>query len=349
MKFVSEGKAKVFIHSGEATRKLPVFYNPEMEQQRNITIACLNVYFKNKFSMCDPLAGSGVRGIRILKETKCSKVVFNDMNLEAVKLIKKNLEKNKLKAEVFNMDAKDLLFENKSKFDFVDIDPFGPPVRYLEAAAFSLKDKSFFVATATDTGALAGSFPKACFRKYQVKVCKTDFLKELGVRVLITKIQMDFSKQNKKFIPLLNHHAHYFRVVGKVGKGKNLKEIGFVSYCGNCLYRCFNKKRICPNCKKKLDIFGPIWLGQIQDNEFCREVLRESKKMGFKFKCIEEIKTPFYYDLHRVFKKLGKTGMKKELVLEKLEKAGFKVSESSLCPTGIKTNAGIREIEKILN
>lgn len=348
MNLIKEGKAKVYVSLGKITRKLPVFYNPEMGRQRDITMASLNVCFGRKFLMCDPLAGSGVRGIRTLKETRCREVVFNDLNPEAVGLIKKNLKLNKTKAEVWNKDAKELLFEKKSRFDFVDIDPFGPPVRYLEAAAFGLKPGGFFAATATDTGALAGRFPEACFRKYGVKVSQTDFPKELAVRVLITKIQTEFAKQGKRFIPLLAQSAHYFRVFGKVGRGRGIKDIGSVSYCGNCFYRSFKKEAKCPECKNKLETIGPIWLGQIQDNNFCRQVLRECNKGGFKFKCIEEIETPFYYDLHKVCKGLGKKIPRKLKIIKKLEENGFNVSESSLCPTGVKTDAGIKELVRVL-
>src|SRR3989338_10602911 len=105
MKKVKEGKAEIFVEEGDPTKKLPVFYNPEMEEQRNLTISVLNSYFKKSFLACDPLAGSGVRGIRILKETK-GKVVLNDITTKAVELIEKNLKLNKLRSEVSQKDAR---------------------------------------------------------------------------------------------------------------------------------------------------------------------------------------------------------------------------------------------------
>ncbi len=356
MKLLKEGNVKLYTHTGQATKDMPVFYNPEMERQRNLTVSVLSVFHnqvKKKLDICDPLAGSGVRGIRIKKEvTGVGKVVLNDVTTDAVKLIKKNVKLNKLKVEVFKKDARILLFENRVSFDFVDIDPFGSPVKYLEAAAFSLRHKSLFAATATDTGALSGSFPKTCFRRYGIKVCRTDFYKELGLRVLTTSIQQSFAKYNCSFTPLLSYTNHYFRVFGLVEKNKssvdkNLKQIGYVSYCQMCLFRKTDISKICLNCKSKLELIGPIWLGQMQDNDFVKKVQEEYEKRGFNFRFFQEENVPLYYDFSKVCSKYKLRSEKIDGVIEKLKKSGFKASRSNLCPTGIKTDAGIKEFVKI--
>lgn len=348
MKKIREGKIEVFVEEGEPTKKLPVFYNPKMEEHRNLTISVLNSYFKKKFLVCLPLAGSGVRGIRILKETK-GDVVFNDITTEAVYLIEKNLKLNGLEAEVHKKDAKVFLFEDRFLYDYIDIDPFGSPVRFFEPAAWSLKKGSLFAATATDTGALSGSFKNACLRRYGVKVCKTEFFKELGIRVLITSIQRAFAKYDTTFHPLVSFSNHFFRVWGKAEKGKagtdkNLEKIGFIYYCKKCLSR--EERLEC--CGKKKEIIGPVWLGKIQDNKFVKKVNKEQEKRGFKKRFLEEIDEPLYYDLHALGKLKKKKLPKIENVIEKLLKSGFETSRSNLCPTAVKTNAGIKNILKCL-
>ncbi len=365
MTTIKEGKARIQTFQGKVTKDLPVFYNPEMERQRNLTVSVLSVFQKQvnkKLDVCDPLAGSGVRGIRIKKEVSdIGRVVLNDVTTEAFKLIKKNVKLNRIKVEVYKKDARILLFENRVSFDFIDIDPFGSPIKHLESSAFALKHNSLFAATATDTGALAGSFPKTCFRRYAVRVCRTDFYKELGIRVLITSIQQAFARYNCSFTPLLSYTNHYFRSFGLVQKNKssvdrNLKQIGFVSYCAKCLFRHFfasqrpaleNVIDICPNCKSKpLELIGPIWLGQMQDNDFVKKVQEDSEKRDFNFKLFEESDTPLYYDFSKVCGKYKLKSEKIDGVIDKLKKSGFKASRSNLCPTGIKTDA---EIKKFLN
>ncbi len=359
MELFKEGRTKFHSYSGEPTKKMPVFYNPEMQRQRDLTISVLSAYQKaagKKLHVADPLAGSGVRGIRILKEAEgIEKVVFNDIASESVKLIKKNLKLNKInkKIKVYHRDARILLFENRSSFDFIDIDPFGSPIKYLEASAFAIKHGGLFAATATDTGALAGSFPKTCLRRYGVKVCKTEFYKELGIRVLITAIQQAFARYQAGFVPILSHSNHFFRVFGIVEKNRAaadsiLKRTGFISYCKKCLSRVFEYENVCKNCGTKNEIIGPIWLGQIQDKGFVGKIIQEIQNRDFKIKLIEEEDAPTYYDISEACSRYRLESVKIDNLVEKLKNSGFKASRTSLCPTGIKTDAGIKEIVKII-
>ena len=359
MEILKEGKAKFYSYTGEPTKQMPVFYNPEMEKQRNLTVSVLSAYQKQankKLTIADPLAGSGIRGIRILKEVNgIGKAVFNDVSSEPVKLIRKNLNLNKIKkkTEIYRKDARILLFENRSAFDFIDIDPFGSPIKYLESSAFSIKHKGLFAATATDTGALAGSFPRTCLRRYGIKVCRTDFYKELGIRVLITAIQQAFARYRSGFNPVLSHSNHFFRVFGFVEKNKAaadkiISQISFISYCRNCLSRSVGFEKTCLDCKSKTEIIGPIWLGQIQDNIFIKKVLDETQNREFKIKLIEEEDTPFYYDISEVCGKYKLVSVKIEKIIENLKNSGFRASRSSLYATAVKTDAGVKELVKFI-
>jgi tRNA (guanine26-N2/guanine27-N2)-dimethyltransferase len=65
--------------------------------------------------------------------------------------------------------------------------------------------------------------------------------------------------------------------------------------------------------------------------------------------CSQEIDSPFYYDLHKIAKSLKTSSPKIESVIEKLREKGFQASRTHLCRTGVKTNAGVSEILKLLN
>lgn len=353
MKKIQEGLAEVFVPSESLTKKSETFYNPEMEHQRNVTIACLRI-FKPKEAL-DPLAATGVRGIRILKEVSgVRKVVFNDVNPKAVKLIGKNLKANgigKSKYEIHKKDANSLFLEKK-KYDFVDIDPFGSPIRFLRNVGYALRNGSILGVTATDSGALAGKFAKACFRRYGIFVGRTDFSKELGVRVLITSILRNLAVHDLTFEPLYSHGNHYFRTIGlmKRGADKNLSNIRMVSYCPKCHGKIIGTEKVCDNCKGEIRILGPLWTGKIQDRGFCKRML---SKFDFANKkeivlCSQETDFPFYYDLHQAAKFLRKSSPKIEKVIGSLRKKGFKASRTHLCVTGVKTNAGVKGILKLM-
>lgn len=353
MKTVTEGKANLLVPSESLTRKSEAFYNPGMEHQRNVTIAALNILKPRE--ILDPLAATGVRGIRILKEVSgVRKVVFNDANPMAVKIIERNLKLNKIKKSKYEIYRKDanLLFLEKRKFDFIDIDPFGSPVKYLRNVGYSIKNGSVLGVTATDSGALAGKFRKACFRRYGVFVGTTDFPKELGIRVLITSILQNLAVHDLTFEPLYSHANHYFRTIGLVkhGPDRSLSKILFVSYCPKCHNKIIGVEKSCENCKGKMNLLGPLWTGKIQDRGFCRKLLA-----SFEFKnkkeivmCSEESDSPFYYDMHEMARYLKTSPPKIEDVAKKLRKMNFCGSRTHLCRTGVKTNAGVKEILKTI-
>lgn len=167
---IKENSCTIYAPVGKISKKLPVFYNPEMKLNRDICILLLKSV-PSELKIADILAGTGVRSIRLLKELPKSRIKtvdINDCNPEAEKLIKKNLKLNKIKgkkAVVHCKDANDFLIESNG-FNYIDIDPFGSPNPFLDNSIRRLARDGILAVTATDTSALAGSHPDSCKRKY---------------------------------------------------------------------------------------------------------------------------------------------------------------------------------------
>ena len=93
-------KIKATLPGRDATRKQEVFYNPVMKFNRDISILILNSIKKNHLQIALPLAGSGIRGLRFLKELKKDKIQeisFNDLKPNFSEVMKENLKLNKIK------------------------------------------------------------------------------------------------------------------------------------------------------------------------------------------------------------------------------------------------------------
>lgn len=73
-------------------------------------------------SFLDIFSGSGAIGIEAISRG-LDEVVFNDINLEACKVIEKNLQKIKENKKVYNLDYKTLLNSLKTSFDYIFADP----------------------------------------------------------------------------------------------------------------------------------------------------------------------------------------------------------------------------------
>ncbi|RLI14071.1 hypothetical protein DRO41_06375, partial [Candidatus Bathyarchaeota archaeon] len=188
-------KLKAFVKSPSeyAPSKAPVFYNPVMELNRDIAVLALQAYQRTvnrEISVCEPLAGCGVRGTRFAVEVDgVKKVVMNDINEKAFKLASYNVEMNKLDKRVLvrNEDANFLLSSYgapRKRFDAIDIDPFGSPTPYIDSAVRALRSGGLLALTATDMAPLCGVYPKACIRKYGGKPLRTEYCHEIAVRLL---------------------------------------------------------------------------------------------------------------------------------------------------------------------
>ena len=71
----TEGKSFVIVpKEKKISKKLPVFYNPAMKINRDISILLLNSIENKKMQMALPLAGTGIRGVRFLLELNKGKI-----------------------------------------------------------------------------------------------------------------------------------------------------------------------------------------------------------------------------------------------------------------------------------
>ena len=374
MKKIQEGKVIIKAYTAETVSKdLPVFYNPVMKFNRDISVLLLNLIDKKNMQIALPLAATGVRGIRFLlelKKNKIKKISFNDKSTEAVKLIKANLRLNKIKLSkkisVTNLDA-NLFILNSKGFDYIDIDPFGSPNFLLDSSVKRLAREGILAVTATDTGALCGSYKNACLRKYSGRPLRSEFCHETGLRILISKVQSIGAQYDKALTPIFSYSKeHYFRVFFKCKKGKKkvdelMKNIGYIVYCSSCLFRkttkdIFNSDK-CPVCGSKLDYAGPLWLSQLWDKKLVNDMCKNIKNLEDKelVKLLEIIKKESkinsvgFYDITKVVKhnKL-KNVPKKDLLIKEIKKLGFKVAETHIKPNSIKSNIGLKELIKII-
>ncbi len=351
-----------------------VFYNPEASLNRDVAVLAVRVFSRRRgggLRVCDPLAGCGVRSIRFIAEgIGVKEAVINDLNPNAVEFIRVNLEINGLseKAMVFNLDARELLLRRDIRqdgFDFVDVDPFGSPAPFIQPALLSLKEGGVLAVTSTDTAALSGRYPRTCLRRYWSKPLKTEYYPEVAVRILLGFIARNCTMLNRGLKPLLSHRTtQYIRLYvetirGTIAADKTLDKIGYLNHCFNCLYRRFTVlgeeiASSCPNCGSRLELAGPLWIGEIFDVEFCSQMFAEyrnshltnNRKLG---RLIETIASEAsgditYYTIDELASFLRISPPSKKAVLEKLKEMGYNASPTHFDGKGFRTNAPLKEI-----
>ncbi len=354
-KKIKEGAVELFVPQAEKVdSKMPVFYNPVMQLNRDITVLVLSAsvrlgLLKDGFEALDLLSGTGVKGLRILKECKSiGSVTLNDLNPKAAKLINRNAElnKSKKKAKVTNKPANLLLQELKS-YHFIDVDPFGSPVTFLDDAIKRLKPHGILGVTATDTSVLCGAYPSTCLRRYGSITSKCPQVHEIGLRILIKKIQEIGAQYDVALTPIFSHSSnHYLRafLVKDIGAKKTDEVV------------------------KRFGIFrkaGPLWGGALWDVDLvkkmvrsaneCAETTNKGKKSGMllgKEACKlvrviwkeSEINVIGFHDLHS----MGLKAIPKiDDVIAALLKKGFLATRTHFKNTGIRTDAGYDTVKAI--
>ncbi|MBS7633467.1 tRNA (guanine(10)-N(2))-dimethyltransferase [Candidatus Bathyarchaeota archaeon] len=387
-RLIREGNTEVLVPQLEAFQKesseyapskAPVFYNPVMELNRDIAVIALQAYqtiLHREISVCEPLTGCGIRGIRYAKEVKGVKnVVIGDINENAIQLAKYNVQKNRLlhKIQVAHENAGTLLTSYSAphmRFDVVDIDPFGSPAPYLDSAVCALRDGGLMALTATDMAQLCGVHPRACFRKYGGKPLRAEYCHELAVRLLAGCLAVIAARHDIGITVLFSHSiAHYVRLyaVCRYGAKKadeSLKNLGFVQHCFRCFHRETTKKPLlkhlgkCSECSSKLDFAGPLWLGKILDRRFCALMDAEAQKKQFRLSVkIDRILTlakaeadapALYYVIDKLCGALNLPVPPVKKVAEALKLQGYNVYFTSFNSRGIRTDAPAMKVKEVL-
>lgn len=353
-------KIKVELPKKDVHAKMEVFYNPVMISNRNISILLLNSIDNKNMNLALPLAGSGIRGLRFLNELKKDKInhlFVNDKKENFIKMFNDNLKLNNLKKDKISICSEEAsLFllnqvsdKNKPKdfcgyFDYIDIDPFGSPNPFISAAIARITRNGILAVTSTDTAALTGTYPKVTERKYWAKTTKNHLMHELGLRILIRKIQLLGMQFEKALVPILSYNKdHYFRIYfrslkGKSGCDKIIKQHHYMLLDPKTLEFKISKF----NKEEGFDYFGPLWAGKLFDKNLLKIMLKNSnfpEEDKFLNMLKDEKDFPGFYNLHAISKKYKIATPKMEGVLKKLEGTGTHFSLY-----GVKTEKDIKEI-----
>lgn len=355
---VKERGFEIEAETGE-TKDAEVFYNPAMKTNRDISEAAVRQLAEilDDFRVCDVMAASGIRALRYAEYS--DELYINDANPKAVETIKNNIEKYDIEAEVSREDANVFLSGKKNFFNFIDIDPFGTFLPYIDSAARAANHESAVAVTGTDNAAPAGSYPKVCQRHYGSKPLKNSFMHETGLRIYIKEVFRAFARYDKAFEPVLSfHERHYSRTIGRVTESKkrtnrNLENIGHLSYCPECGWRKLERIEECENCGEETQIAGPLWTGRLSDKRFTEDVLEsmedweDAREIVEKVDAEAEINVP-YYDTHNLCSLIGVSAPGLDGVIEEIRERGYPVSRTHFSPTGFRTSMPIDQIHDVL-
>ncbi len=375
---ITEGKAKIIIPKmSEYLREdgiyepahAPVFYNPKAKKNRDIAVALAKVQRDNQGRLyaLEPLAGTGVRAIRFALEASADLVIAVDSNPLAVDLMYKNVKLNKVEnvVRVIFGEANAVMHSRELRcghyMDLVDVDPFGSPMPFIDAAIRATRRRGLVMATATDGGPLTGSRPQAALRKYGAKIVRTPVSKEFAIRILMGAIMRIAAIREVALKPVLNFFGDYYvRVSFTLDRGASrtddmLAKLGYVLYC-----KCHEIKIVrgypYPDASEscgcgKLSWIGPLWLGPLTSDMAKRALdYLEGEARDLVAKVVEEDQVPFpnVYRVDAIASYFSISMPSPRLVVARLREVGFKAFQAHYDYRVIKTDAPYEEVVKAI-
>ena len=198
------------------------FHNPAMADCRTRSVLLMDYmlddewFNKPKIYTIDALCATGSRINRWLSELPKEKanrlqITGADLDQEALEYAQQNCPG----VEFRNEDSRQVLLS--SGWQWVDIDPFGSPVPFLDSAMQSSARRAVMEITATDTAALTGSSARACLRRYGAKIRTDQMAHDSALRLLMATVARTAAQHDRCIIPLLSSwDSHHIRVSVKV-------------------------------------------------------------------------------------------------------------------------------------
>lgn len=357
-----EGRTGFWTDSEElVTKGMPVFYNPVMKLNRDLTLLILPSLRNPRIGL--PMEASGIRAARILNELVApgllepSLLAINDLSPRAVGFAQRNVgnaiggfDQSRI---IFSTTEASLFLRQSRGFEYIDIDPFGTPNPFLDAAVTRISTGGVLAVTATDTSALAGTYPSATARKYWSVPSRTWLMHEVGLRILIRKVQLVAAQYEKALVPVLSVSTdHYYRVFFRSGRGVKelLAQHKFLHIDEQSMEIAISDS----NASAGRSVAGPLWTGRLHDPAVVDGMLAVAQRDPETFRqaaaLLQTIRAECavdkvgFVDLHELASRMKTRPPRKEEVLRRL---GQHAAPTHAAGTGIKTDLPIEEIKKL--
>ncbi|KAF2097543.1 TRM-domain-containing protein [Rhizodiscina lignyota] len=272
-----------------------------------------------QFRILDALSATGLRALRYAHELPfVTSVTANDLSPGATKSIAVNVEHNvlasKINAVTGNAIAHMYQFVGQevgggpgSKYDVIDLDPYGTAVPFLDAAVQAVKDGGLLCVTCTDTAVfMSTGYPEKAYALYGGTPLKSLASHEGGLRLLLHSIATTAARYGIAMEPLLSLSIDYYARVW-VRLKRSPAEVKFLAGKTMLVYNCDNGchavtpqwvgrntltegvkgntfwkhsfaqvadvSQNCRHCGFKTHLNGPMWGGPLHNPVFIERIL----------------------------------------------------------------------------
>lgn len=160
---------------------------------------------------------------------------------------------------------------------WIDLDPFGSPVQFLDSALQGLSRIGVLEITATDTAALTGSSSSSQARRYGAKGIVDVYAHDDAVRLLLATVATAAARLDKAITPLLAlFDGHHVRISCLVKTSREQaseigENIGWRVREDDVPYRFVRH----PTPEQVKRGSGPLWIGPLWDKKIASRMTEE--------------------------------------------------------------------------
>jgi tRNA (guanine26-N2/guanine27-N2)-dimethyltransferase len=322
-----------------------VFYNAAMQFDRDLNVAVVRALFPADSGSrrgWDMLAATGVRGLRVVEETDAfTRYDFTEGNPAAFAVLERNVHESGhggLRTRLG--DARESAEEQA--FDYVDLDPFGTPVPFVDSALRALAPAGVLAVTATDMPVLTGVARGVSEERYGSRPIRGPQGPEGGLRILTAYVIREAARRSIDLEPVLSYaHDHYVRVFLRArASGARLhdaSDVGDPAALGDALPLLAGSGP-----------YGPMWLGPLFDSELVTslDVPVTAERPGELRKFLERLREestadrPFYYEPNSLASELHLAEPPAlGALMEGLRSKGFAAARSHIRASAFRTSA----------
>nr|XP_024658458.1 tRNA (guanine(26)-N(2))-dimethyltransferase-like [Maylandia zebra] len=109
----------------------------------------------------------------------------------------------------------------KDRYDVIDLDPYGSPASFLDAAVQSVSEGGLLCITCTDMAVMAGNSGETCYSKYGSVSIKAKYCHEMALRIILHSLDQRAGVYQRYIQPLLSVSVDfYIRVFIRVFTGQ---------------------------------------------------------------------------------------------------------------------------------
>lgn len=311
-----------------------------MALDRDLSLAVVQALFPGnpRASGWETTAATGVRGLRLVHESgRFASFRLSESSDRAFPVLEENARRYP-GAEAVHEDAR-RFGPPAASTDYVDLDPYGSPLPYLDRAISAVRPGGVLAVTATDMAVLAGAQRSATRRRYEAEPVRGRLGPEGAVRLLVALVVRRAATRGVGTECLLAYVGeHHVRAFLQLGPGPEP-----AAPVGSIDTGTFDGPPIVSDRP-----VGPLWLGPLVGPTVARRLAvpstaAEPTALGRLLERLREeseVGRPFFFEPNEIAGRLSLAEPPSlAALLAALRSAGYRATRTHVRPEGFRTDA----------